>query len=175
MQSFISLHHGLQTAVLISILSQAVISYPSQNAFAACNAINATGGIEIQALPQGLVEYDYLYTQSHYWSAANADLYPACVVFPESAQSVSDIMYVLLNYTDVNFAVKSGGHNPNVGFSNVDGGVLISMSKLASTTLSDDKETADVGPGARWNEALAAMIPHGKAVVGGRLGEYENF
>ena len=46
-------------------------------------------------------------------------------------------------------AIKSGGHDSNVG-SSVDweqGGVLVSSSKLASTSASLDQVTADVGSG----------------------------
>ena len=159
---------------VLSLLPQAVFSYPSSSAFEACKDIESAGNLETKILFTALLEHDYLRAKGHYRSAANADLYSPCVAFPESAKDVSDIMSVLLNYTDVNFAVKSGGHNPNVCFSNVDGGVLISMSKLASTTLSNDKETADIGPGARWNEALAVRIPQGKALVGGLLGKSDS-
>jgi hypothetical protein len=161
-------------AVAFLPLLQLAHSYPSTDALKACTDINDIDGFETEVLPYDVFNHGYHRAMGHYWSAANADLYPACVAFPESTESVSDIISVLLNYTDVSFTVKSGGHNPNVGFSNVDGGVLISMSKLASTTLSDDKETADVGPGARWNEASAATIPHGKALVGGRLGKCDD-
>jgi FAD/FMN-containing dehydrogenase len=110
--------------------------------------------------------------QSRYWNAANADLYPACAVFPTSAEEVSQIVSILQNSTGVTFAVKSGGHSPNVGFSSVDGGVLISMSNLSSTVLSQDQTTADIGPGARWVEVAEALDSSGVTVVSGRLGEY---
>ena len=52
------------------------------------------------------------------------------------------------------------------------GGVLISFSKLASTTYFPQTTTADVGPGARWEEVITALEPCNVAVVGGRIGEY---
>jgi FAD/FMN-containing dehydrogenase len=65
---------------------------------------------------------------------ASEDDTPACVAFPTNAKQVSEIVQVLQEYTDVEFAMRSGGHNQNRGFSSVDGDVLISSNKLASTT-----------------------------------------
>ena len=70
------------------------------------------------------------------------------------------------------FAIKSGGHNPNVGYSSVDGGVLISMSNLSSTVLGPDGTTVDIGPGARWIDVAEALDSSEVAVVSGRLGQY---
>jgi FAD/FMN-containing dehydrogenase len=92
-------------------------------------------------------------------------------VFPTSAEEVSQIVSILQNSTGVNFAVKSGGHNPNVGYSSTDGGVLISMSNISSTVISADQKTADIGPGARWVQVAEALDPYGVTIVSGRLGK----
>jgi FAD/FMN-containing dehydrogenase len=144
---------------------------PPPAALAACEAIEARG-IETQIVTQDFLHPDYIEAKTHYWSAANGDLTPACATFPINAGEVSTIVSILQRSTGVDFAVKSGGHNPNVGFSSVDGGVLISMSKLASTVLSLDKKTAVIGPGARWREVISALEPDGVTVVSGRLGDY---
>lgn len=137
----------------------------STSAIQACSAIAATS-VELQTSGS-----NYLTAKDHYWSAANADDTPACVAFPQNAEDVSTVVQILQNYTDVDFAMKSGGHNPNRGFSSVDGGVLISFSNLVSTTYISDSQTADVGPGSRWKEACEALEPHNVTVVGGRIGE----
>lgn len=142
----------------------------SAGAKAACLAI-AGGSAETLSYPLDSLDYDYVQAKTHYWSAANADLTPACVVFPATAEEVSNVVHILQNYTDVGFAMKSGGHNPNVGFSSTDGGVLISFSKLATTTYNAGAQTADIGPGARWAEVMSALEPYGVAVVGGRIGD----
>ncbi|KAL9106842.1 MAG: hypothetical protein Q9227_008175 [Pyrenula ochraceoflavens] len=108
----------------------------------------------------------------HYWSQADADLIPACITFPTNAADVSKIVGILNKYTDVKFAIKSGGHNTNQGWSSVDGGVLIAFSGNAATHLSADGLTADIGPGARWGTVMDALSPAGKAVVGGRIGKH---
>lgn len=133
--------------------------------------IAALDGFETQSLPQAALNSDYDYAKDHYWSAANADLIPQCVVFPTCAEDVSNIISIINDYDDVKFAVKSGGHNPNVGWSCTDGGILIAMSSMANTTVSDDRNLAHVGPGSRWSGVMGALEPYDLATVGGRLGE----
>ena len=145
-------------------------SEPFPAASAACQQISL-GSAETAIWPVAVTNPDYLDAKNHYYSDANTDLTPACAVFPTNAEEVSHVVQVLLDYPTVPFAVKSGGHNTNVGFSSVDWGVLISFSKLASTTSSSDKSTADVSPGARWVQVMTALEPHNIAVVGDRLGE----
>jgi len=93
------------------------------------------------------------------------------VTYPSSAEQVSQVVTILNRYADVQFAVKSGGHNPNVGWSSVDGGVLISMKNLSSTVYNAGEQTAEIGPGARWASVLSALEPYNVAVVSGRLGK----
>lgn len=158
-----------QNLALFLVSLPAVGADPSASALAACSEIISVGA-NIQTWPWALFDFDYLYAKDHYWSAANADSTPACVVFPTTAEEVSGIVSTLLKYPDVSFAVKSGGHNPNVGFSSVDGGVLISMTSLATTTISNDSLTADIGPGSRWGAVIDTLTPHNLTVVGGRIG-----
>lgn len=126
--------------------------------------------------PYGLetATQDPLYTSTNtdYWNEANSNNRAACAFFPGSATEVSYAVQVLNNYSSVQYALKSGGHNANLGFSSVDQGVLISFRpNLAATALSADGQSADVGPGSRWDECLSVLDGSGKAVVGGRLGE----
>lgn len=69
------------------------------------------------------------------------------------------------------FAIRSGGHNFNVNFSNVDSaGVLIDTVNLNQTSLAQDKATVDVGPGARWQAVFDALDNTGVSVSGARNG-----
>jgi len=76
---------------------------PSPQASAACLEIS-TGTAETQIWPAGLTNPDYEDAKNHYYSAANADLTPACAVFPTSAAEVSFVVKVLLKYPTVPFA-----------------------------------------------------------------------
>lgn len=143
----------------------------SADSTAACNAIDI--------LLPGVVAFpvrDLIRFQAElqaYWSGADSDLVPACITFPLNATQTSTIVKVLNNYTDVAFAIKSGGHNTNPGWSSVEGGVLIAFSSNAATTISADYTTADIGPGARWYEVMDSLLPYGKCVPGGRIGMYQ--
>ncbi|RDL40051.1 FAD-binding-containing protein [Venustampulla echinocandica] len=161
---------SLISAITLALVLPAAGQPPSASASAACSAISAAGIKSLGAATDAL-NPQFIDAKNHYWSAANADLHPACAVFPTSADEVSQIVTILQNNTGVNFAVKSGGHNPNVGFSSTDGGVLISMSKISSTVVSSDLTTADIGPGARWVEVAKALDPYGITVVSGRIGD----
>ncbi|KAI8957882.1 FAD-binding domain-containing protein [Daldinia sp. FL1419] len=94
----------------------------------------------------------------------------ACIVSPKNAQEVSTVIKIL-SKTGTRFSVRSGGHNYIPGFASVgEEGVLISLSNLNSTELSEDKKTARIGPGNRWQVVYETLVPEGLAVVGGRVG-----
>ena len=76
---------------------------PSPQASAACLEIS-TGIAETQIWPAGLTNLDYEDAKNHYYSAANADLTPACAVFPTSAAEVSFVVKILLKHPTVQFA-----------------------------------------------------------------------
>ncbi|KAE9372168.1 FAD-binding domain-containing protein [Stipitochalara longipes BDJ] len=144
---------------------------PPTLSMAACSAIAAScPGITLTS-SSGALNANYQYATDHYWSSVQADATPVCIVFPTSAEDVSAVIRVLLQYPSVPFAVKSGGHNANTGFSSVDGGILISFQNSHDTVLSPGRETARVDPGARWMDAVGALEPYGLTVVGGRLGD----
>lgn len=113
----------------------------------------------------------YLETSSDYWNFHSEDNRAACIFYPSNAEDVSFAVKTLNDYKSVDFALKSGGHNSNLGFSSSDKGVLVSFRpNLASTQISADNLTADIGPGSKWGEAISTVGKYGKAVVGGRLG-----
>jgi hypothetical protein len=143
---------------------------PPEQALLACKAISYLG-VPTLIWPVSDLNPDYTFAKNHYWNNANAQFTPACVVLPTCATHVSGAVQVLLQYPDVSFAVKSGGHNANVGFSSTNGGVLIYFKNMNQTTLSWDESTADVQPGARWENAIQALEPYNRTVVGGRVGK----
>ncbi len=76
----------------------------------------------------------------------------------------------MIQYFQVQFAVRSGGHSPNPGWSSVtQPGILIDLSQLDDITISDDRKTVTVGPGQRWGNVFAALDPYGISVIGGRI------
>jgi hypothetical protein len=130
---------------------------------------------EIAAATGDPVEYQgskaYAKENRRYWSAASADLKPACIVFPSHKETVSKAVQVLLQNPSVQWAVKSGGHMPNPTFNSVAGGVLIAFSGMAKTYYDPTDNIALVEPGARWGEVVSALAPYGVTVVGGRIAD----
>lgn len=70
---------------------------------------------------------------------------PMCVVEVTSTEDVSNVMKIIGD-TRTPFAVKSGGHASNPGFSSTTG-VHISLAKLTQATLSEDNSMIEVGLG----------------------------
>ncbi|KAK9346941.1 hypothetical protein V1522DRAFT_457575 [Lipomyces starkeyi] len=67
--------------------------------------------------------------ESQYWSQQRREVKPYCVFRPSSADEVS-IALLLSRVIQYPFAVKSGGHVPFAGASNIQGGVTFDMSAL---------------------------------------------
>ncbi|OJD36444.1 fad linked oxidase-like protein [Diplodia corticola] len=92
-----------------------------------------------------------------------------CIIEPSSTKDVSRAIRIV-GYLESKFAVRSGGHNPNVGFASVDEhGVLIDMVNLNEITLNDDQSVVSVGPGNRFGAVYEKLNSSGLSIVGGRI------
>lgn len=90
-------------------------------------------------------------------------------MIPASTQDVSKTLKIV-SFFQTRFAVRSGGHSPNPGWSSIKKpGVLIDLKKLNQITVSADKKIASLGTGGRWGDVFAALDPHGVSVIGGRI------
>src|SRR5690349_3659009 len=79
-----------------------------------CSSVTALGYINV-TYPLSAA---YIEEQTQYWSTSCSALLPTCIIFPKTVQEVSTVVKILANTTE-KFAVKSGGHNPNNGWSSV--------------------------------------------------------
>jgi hypothetical protein len=166
--------------ISFALLSSCAATTISSQAQAVCNGIHSTAPSRLAYAPSsskasfnslGLTEL-YKNITTTYWDAANNADVPACVFFPTSSEDVSAAIVALQKQPGVPFALKSGGHNWNRGFSSTDGGVLISFRpNLQTTTLATDGQTAKIGPGARWVEVMKELDKSNKCAVGGRSGD----
>lgn len=118
-----------------------------------CSIIATQTDIEV-AYP---LDLDYIDEQSKYWSTSCSALKPSCILFPTSASEVSTIIQAI-NDGDENFAIKSGGHNPNNYYSSVAGGPLISTARLTEAIIDSNNGVLKMGPGNRLDEY--AFLPH---------------
>ena len=98
----------------------------------------------------------------------NCHLPAACILKAKNAVDVA-IMLRIVRDLGAQFSIRSGGMNPNPGFSSIGGnGVLIDLENLNTMRLSEDRKTVAVGPGARWGEVYKYLDPHGISAVGSR-------
>ncbi|THH04421.1 hypothetical protein EW145_g5531 [Phellinidium pouzarii] len=91
----------------------------------------------------------------------------ACSVEPGSAEDVGVILKIVQR-TRTPFAVKSGGHATNPGFSSTEG-VHISMTRFNGVGYDPSSGTADIGTGLIWDDVYAALAKHNVSVAGGRV------
>jgi FAD/FMN-containing dehydrogenase len=93
---------------------------------------------------------------------------PYCIIQPTSAADVAKALNVICTH-HAKFAVRSGGHSPNPGWSSISGdGILIDMSVLSDVTVSADASVVSVGPGAYWGDVSAATAASGVTAIGAR-------
>lgn len=104
-----------------------------------CDQISSsiTGGVYYDA------SINFIDDNEHYMSSSEQT--PMCVVEVASPKDISTVIKIVAA-TKTPFAVKSGGHASNPGFSSTPG-VFISLVRLNQVTLSEDKSTVEVGTG----------------------------
>ncbi|KAJ2913558.1 hypothetical protein MD484_g6853, partial [Candolleomyces efflorescens] len=101
-----------------------------------------------------------------HWSSASNQV-PACVAEPATPVDVGRILQIV-GITRTPFAVQSGGHGTNPGFSSTQG-VHISLHSLRSVNYNQATQTVEFGAGLRWEEVYAAIEQHNISVLGGRV------
>ncbi|KAF2715752.1 FAD binding domain-containing protein [Pleomassaria siparia CBS 279.74] len=98
-------------------------------------------------------------------------LTPNCIVGPESSAEVATIVKALTadsGSEPCQFAIRSGGHTPYIGASNIENGITIDLQHLNATTYDAATKLASIGPGARWRSVYHTLESLGVMVIGGR-------
>ncbi|KAK4552246.1 hypothetical protein LTR86_010600 [Recurvomyces mirabilis] len=131
-----------------------------------CSAIRATTRGKLSVITR----YTDLYEteQLGYWSTFQANVTPSCFVRPASAEQVSYAL-AISEFTQCPFAVKSGGHAPFAGASNILGGMTIDLRLLNEISINDHKNVTRIGPGNHWIDVYENLTPRNLSVVGGRV------
>ncbi|KAH7117579.1 putative 6-hydroxy-D-nicotine oxidase [Dendryphion nanum] len=106
-------------------------------------------------------------TLSESWSQTCYET-PNFILRPESSIQVS-LALKLVNFLQVPFSIRSGGHSPNPGWNSVRHGLLIDFAKLNAMKISDDRRTVSVGPGATWGDVYQYLDPYDVTAIGGRV------
>jgi FAD/FMN-containing dehydrogenase len=92
---------------------------------------------------------------------------PACIYSPNNVDDVINAISTLRN-TGTQFAIRGGGHSPIPTWANIDGGVLISMSRIADLSYDARTETARIGSGNTWGQVYKFLESFQRVVVAGR-------
>ncbi|KAF2753649.1 putative FAD-binding oxidoreductase [Pseudovirgaria hyperparasitica] len=93
----------------------------------------------------------------------------SCIVRPEETSQLQRLVQRLVE-NDVRFAVRSGGHSPNLLAAAIEDGILIDMSGFDEVTIDKDNGVVVVGSGQRWGDKIfPALTAEGLMAVGGRV------
>ncbi|KAK6196699.1 hypothetical protein LQW54_011267 [Pestalotiopsis sp. IQ-011] len=110
----------------------------------------------------------YTAREAAYWSRSAA-LKPACIVRPKNAKEVSAALNAIVQ-GNKNFAVRSGGHAPSVGVSNISEGITIDLGLINHIIYDAASETVTIGPGQKWKEVYKELQKFNRTVAGSRDG-----
>lgn len=108
---------------------------------------------------------DYTSLNMQRWSNTSI-LAPSCIVTPATAQDVSTVVKILVQ-DGTPWAIKSGGHNPNPNFNDINNGVTIDLRLLNEATVSADRTFVTLGAGTTMEQAYAAFSNDSIAFPGG--------
>ena len=94
---------------------------------------------------------------------------PNCIVQPKNTKEVSFAVKTLTSGArPCKFAIRSGGHTPYAGASNIEDGVTIDLQYISAVQYDAKNSLVKVGPGARWNDVFTTLEPLGVITTGGR-------
>jgi hypothetical protein len=140
--------------------------------------------VRITQLSAFLDSQEFEFDISH-WANSSSQV-PVCTVEPGTPGDVGLIVNLALLSTPavsltvlcqqlqkiatdrVPFAVKSGGHATNPGFSSTPG-VHISMTRFNDIVICNHSQTVEIGAGLTWTDVYSYLVPKDLNVIGGRL------
>ncbi|KAJ3544641.1 hypothetical protein NMY22_g2711 [Coprinellus aureogranulatus] len=150
---------GLTLALLVPLL---VASAPANGYGETCSEIASKISSANSVFSPDSQSFQNL---TRHWLSSSTQT-PACVVEPQNTADVATILEVV-GRTRTPFAVQSGGHASNPGWSSTDG-VHISMNGFRSIEYNSTEGVVEFGTGLRWGDVYEALEPHNVSVVGGR-------
>jgi FAD/FMN-containing dehydrogenase len=139
-------------------------------AIPACAAIKICADIASR-LPHRVAyagEEAYNVSEKSYAYANQQTQKPACIVKPSSAAEVAAAVKILGKSPQVKFAVRSGGHATNRGFSNIGCSVTLDLTGLNHVELQKDGVTVSTGTGASWGDVYRVLDRAKRSLNGGR-------
>ncbi|KAK3339810.1 hypothetical protein B0T25DRAFT_512032 [Lasiosphaeria hispida] len=155
----------VRSSTALSALAVAV-STASATASQSCKLIeNSVSDATAVSYPGFLNSPQFNVSTAHWFQSSSQR--PTCVVEVGSVHDVSIALQVV-GAQRTRFAVMSGGHASNQGFSSTDG-VHIALNRFDQVILSADKKTVEIGFGIVWSDVFEKLEGTGVNVVGGRV------
>jgi FAD/FMN-containing dehydrogenase len=114
---------------------------------------------------------DYETRLESYFDTKQQTITPKCIVQPRTTEDVS-LAVKTLSIASVlqgcKFAIRSGGHTPYAGASNIEDGVTIDLQYVSAVEYDAEASLVKVGPGATWDDVFTTLEPLGVITTGGR-------
>jgi FAD/FMN-containing dehydrogenase len=106
-----------------------------------------------------------------YFDIKQQTIAPNCIVQPRSTEDVAlavKTLSVASVLKQCKFAIRSGGHTPYAGASNIKDGVTIDLQYISAVDYDAEASIVKVGPGATWDKVFTTLEPLGVITTGGR-------
>lgn len=106
-----------------------------------------------------------------YFDVKQQSITPACILQPRTSQDVALAVTTLVGASSsqpCKFAIRSGGHTPIAGASNIQDGVTIDLKYMSAVEYDAENDLVRVGPGATWDDVFTTLEPLGVITTGGR-------
>jgi FAD/FMN-containing dehydrogenase len=106
-----------------------------------------------------------------YFDIKQQAITPNCIVQPRSTEEVSIAVKTLTSAGEqkqCKFAIRSGGHTPYAGASNIEDGVTVDLQYISAVEYDAANDLVKVGPGAVWDAVFNTLEPLGVISTGGR-------
>ncbi|KAF3004844.1 hypothetical protein E8E13_004761 [Curvularia kusanoi] len=154
--------------VKIALLAAALAPLASAQSDAdCCCAALADSALKACLLLPGQTAYES--RLDSYFDKKQQSITPNCIVQPKTAEYVALAVKTLVaSEKPCKFAIRSGGHTPYAGASNIDDGVTIDLQYISAVEYDADNKLVKVGPGAIWNDVFTTLEPLGIITTGGR-------
>ncbi|KAF8630782.1 hypothetical protein AX15_002730 [Amanita polypyramis BW_CC] len=105
------------------------------------------------------------YKDIYHWASSSTQE-SVCTVEPGTAEDLGKILQIL-GQNRTSFAIKSGGHAGNPGFSS-SGDISIALYRFDGVTYDPNSNTATIGTGLVFDEVYALLEPYNVTVLGAR-------
>ncbi|POS70093.1 FAD binding domain-containing protein [Diaporthe helianthi] len=148
-----------------------------QSSTSCCEALQKVLGDRIVVFPS---DSAYKLSSGSYFSLKNADLHPACIALPKSAEQVSAAVQTLTRGfvewgEQCKFAIRGGGHTAFQGAASLDDGIVLHLGHLPAAGLSPDHKSIAVSPRQTWDQVTEQLDPYNLSTLGARVAALESF